>query len=220
MADNLSRDPDAGGRCPPYATVTSSSTSRFLSAPQLVLLVLSQEHVETIMQEERLVTSPPSSSPLAAWLNFGNAEDFDGPLIISWVFYRHMMLRDLQGRFTYKPNFYVQVTSDGLFPFTMQTTSDWHSKAESTMGLPACGRVAQHVPQAWVRPLLLHRWPRELPPHPDWEFEILSMEVVLHSHCLRASRPLLDISLFRNDSLDSHSSSDFGTSPPPDLGGR
>jgi hypothetical protein len=63
MADNLSRDPDAVGRCPPYATVTSSSMSRFLSAPQLVLLVLSNEYVETIMQEERLVASPPSSSP-------------------------------------------------------------------------------------------------------------------------------------------------------------
>ena len=101
MADGLSRDPDAVGRCPPYATITSSSTPRFLSAPQLVLLVLSQEHVETIIQEERLVTSPPASSSLAAWLISGNPEDFDGPLILSWVFYRHMTLRDPQGRFTY-----------------------------------------------------------------------------------------------------------------------
>jgi hypothetical protein len=97
MADGLSRDPDAVGRCPPYATVMSSSTPRFLSAPQLVLLVLSQEHVETILQEERLVASLPAASPLAAWLNSGNSEDFDGPLIISWVFYRHMTLRDPPG---------------------------------------------------------------------------------------------------------------------------
>ncbi len=131
-----------------------------------MLLVLSQEHVETIIQGEPLVTSPPASSPLAAWLNSGNAEDFDGPLIISWVFYRHMTLRDLQGRFTYKPNFYVRVTSDGLPPFTMQTTSNWHNKAESTMGLLACGRVVQHVPQSWVRPLLLNRWPRGASPPP------------------------------------------------------
>ncbi len=101
----------------------------FLSAPQLVLLVLSPEHVETIMQEERLVTAPPLSSPLAAWLNSGNTEDFDGPLIISLGFYRHMTLRDAQVRFTYKPNFYVRVTSDVLPPFTMQTTSEWHCQS-------------------------------------------------------------------------------------------
>jgi hypothetical protein len=97
MADDLSHDPDAVGRCPPYATVTSSSTPRFLSAPQFVLLVLSQGHVETILQEERLVASPPAASPLATWLNSGNSEDFNGPLIISWVFYRHMTLRDPPG---------------------------------------------------------------------------------------------------------------------------
>ncbi len=116
MADDLSRDPDAVGRCPPYATVTSSSTPRFLSAPQLVLLVLSQEHVGTILQEERLMAYPPAASPLAAWLNSCNSEDFNGPLIIFWVFYRHMTLRDPQGRFTYKPNFYVRVTSDRVAP--------------------------------------------------------------------------------------------------------
>jgi hypothetical protein len=172
------------------------------------------------MQKERLVTSPPPSSPLAAWLTSGNSEDFDGPLIISWVFYRHMTLRDSQGRFTYKPDFYVRVTSEGLSPFTMRTTAEWHKRAESTMGIPACGRLVQHVPQAWVRPLLLNRWPRQLAPHPDWEFEILSMEVVLQSHWLRASRPLLEISLFKTDAPDAHSSSDFGTPLPPDLGGR
>jgi hypothetical protein len=214
------RDPDAVGRCPPYATITSSSMPRFLSAPQLVLLVLSQEHVETIIQEKRLVTSPPASSPLAAWLISGNPEDFDGPLILSWVFYRHMTLRDSQGRFTYQPNFYVRVTSDGLPPFTMQTTSTWHSKAEATMGLPACGRVVQHVPLRWVRLLLLNRWTRTLPPPADWDFEILSMEVMLHSHYLRASRPLLEMSLFKTDTPDANSSSDFGTPLPPDLGER
>jgi hypothetical protein len=73
MADGLSRDPDVAGRCPPYARVTSSSTPRFRSATQLDLLVLSQEHVETIIKEEPLVASPPASSPLAAWLNSGNA---------------------------------------------------------------------------------------------------------------------------------------------------
>jgi hypothetical protein len=220
MADGLSRDPDAVGRCPPYATVTSSSTPRFRSAPQLDLLVLSQEHVETIIQEERLVASPPAASPLAAWLSSGSSEDFDGPLIISWVFYRHMTLSDPQGRFNYKPNFYVRVTSDGLPPFTMQTTSEWHSKAESTMGLPACGRVVHQVPRAWVRPLLLNRWTRVLPPHPEWEFEILSMEVMLHSHFLRAARPLLGISLFKSEAEDSRSSPDFDMPSPSDLGGR
>ncbi len=219
MADDLSRDPDAVGRCPPYAIVSSPATPQFLSAPQLVLLVLSQEHMETFIQGEPVVTSPPASSPLAAWLTSGNAEDFEGPLIISFVFYRHMTLRDSDGRCTYKPNFYVRVTSEGLPPFTMHTTSNWHSKAKSTMGLPACGRVVHQVPRAWVRPLLLNRWTRVLPPHPDWEFEILSMEVVIHSHSLRASRPLLELSLFRQDSPGS-SSSDFGTPPPPDLGGR
>ncbi len=116
MADDLSRDPDAVGRCPPYAIVSSPATPRFLSAPQLVLLVLSQEHMETFIQGEPVVTSPPASSPLAAWLTSGNAEDFEGPLIISWVFYRHMTLRDGDGRFTYTPNFYVRVTSDGFSP--------------------------------------------------------------------------------------------------------
>jgi hypothetical protein len=42
---------------------------------------------------------------------------------------------------------------------------------------------------------------------------------MLHSHYLRASRLLLGISLFKNDSVDSRSSSDFGMPSPSDFGG-
>ena len=81
MADDVRRDPDAVGRCPPYPRRpigSSAPDTRFGKAPQLALLVLSPEHVGAILKGERIVNAPPSASPLAAWLTSGDPEDFQG----------------------------------------------------------------------------------------------------------------------------------------------
>jgi hypothetical protein len=36
---------------------------------------------------------------------------------------------------------------------------------------------------SWVRPLLFLRAQLDVPPYSEWEFEILTMEVMLHQHC-------------------------------------
>jgi hypothetical protein len=99
---------------------------------------------------------------------------------MSWVFFRHMTLRDKQGNFTYKPRFYLRVASEGIAPFTMEMPSEWHEQANATMALPACGRSVHHVPLRWVLPVLLHRGQREVLTLPEW----VSHEVTIHRHCL------------------------------------
>jgi hypothetical protein len=115
---------------------------------------------------------------------------------MSWVFFRHMTLRDEQGNFTYKPRFYVRVASEGIAPFTMEMPSEWHEKANATMALPACGRSVHHVPLRWVLPVLLRRGQREVLILPEWECEVLSHEVTIHRHCLRASKFLLGTAIY------------------------
>jgi hypothetical protein len=85
MADDVGRDPDAVGRCPPYSwqSVGSSAVEpRFLTSPHLILFVPSEEHVRAILQGERIVTYSPQHSTLSAWLNSGDPEDYRGALII------------------------------------------------------------------------------------------------------------------------------------------
>jgi hypothetical protein len=67
----------------------------------LTVFLLSHEHMSEVLRGERVVTTPPRHSPLAPWLCSGNPEDFDGPILMSWVFFRHMSLRDEHGGFTY-----------------------------------------------------------------------------------------------------------------------
>ena len=199
MADDVRRDPDAVGRCPPYPRRpigSSAPDTRFGKAPQLALFVISPEHVGAILKGERVVTAPPSASPLAAWLTSGDPEDFQGTLVISWVFYRHMSARDEAGRFTYDPHFFARVSSEGIAPFTMVMSKEWHERANETMALPACGRSVHHVPRSWVLPMLILKAQRDLPPCPEWEFELLTQEVFIHRHCLHASKPLVGTTLY------------------------
>jgi hypothetical protein len=213
MADDLNRDPDAVGRCPPYPrqrVPASIFESRFLTSPHLTAFVLSHEHMIEALRGERIVTTPPRQSPLAAWLCSGNPEDFEGPLLMSWVFFRHMTLRDEQGNFTYKPQFYVRVASEGIAPFTMERPSEWHEQANATTALPACGRSVHHVPLRWVLPVLLRRGQREVLTLPEWECEVLSHEVTIHRHCLRASKPLLCTAIYDDRDRTSQSQPDFG----------
>ena len=222
MADDVRRDPDAVGRCPPYPRLpigSSAPDTRFAKAPHLTLLVLSPEHVGAILKGERIVRAPPSASPLAAWLTSGDPEDFQGTLVISWVFYRHMSVRDTAGQYMYDPFFFARVSSEGIAPFTMVMNKEWHERANGTMALPACGRSVHHVPLSWVLPMILLKAQRDLPPYPEWEFELLTQEVVIHRHCLRASKPLVGAPIY--DVRDVCSSwEDFGPPPPQDLGRR
>ena len=224
MANDVRRDPDAVGRCPPYPRQpigSSASSSRFQDAPPIALLVLSPEHVGTILTGERIVTSPPPLSPLADWLHSGDPETFRGPLLMSWIFYRHMSLRDDKGQFSYNPRFFVRVVSDGLAPFTMIMDQEWHERANATMALPACGRSVHQVPRNLVLPLLNTRAQRDVPVFVDWEFEVLTQEVVIHRHCLRSSKPLVGTTLYdEKDLVDTPPRSDFGVPPPADLGRR
>ena len=194
MANDVRRDPDAVGRCPPYPRQpigSSASSSRFQDAPHIALLVLSPEHVGTILTGERIVTSPPPLSPLADWLHSGDPETFRGPLLMSWIFYRHMSLRDDKGQFSYNPRFFVRVVSDGLAPFTMIMDQEY-TRAQ-----------------------------RDVPVFVDWEFEVLTQEVVIHRHCLRSSKPLVGTTLYdEKDLVDTPPRSDFGVPPPADLGRR
>ena len=222
MADDVRCDPDAVGRCPPYPRRpigSSAPDSRFSKAPHLALLVLSPEHVGAILTGERIVNAPPPASPLAAWLTSGDPEDYQGTLLISWVFYRHMSARDEAGRYTYSPRFFARVSSEGIAPFTMVMSQEWHERANETMALPACGRSVHHVPRSWVLPMLVLKSQRDLPPYPAWEFELLTQEVVIHRHCLRASKPLVGSPLYGTKSVRSNGE-DFGPPPPPDLGRR
>ena len=190
MADDFSRDPDAAGRGLPYLRQPlpdSASETRFWTSPHLTALVLSHDHMLEVLRGERVVTTPPPQSPLAPWLRSGNPEDFEGPILISWVFFRHMTLRDAQGAFTYQPQFYVRVASEGVAPFTMQMTAEWHGQANQTMALPARGRSVRHVPIRWVLPVLLLRGQREDLTLPEWECEVFSQEVIISRHCLRGS---------------------------------
>jgi hypothetical protein len=131
-----------------------------------------------------------------------------------------MSLRDDRGHFSYNPRFFVRVVSDGLAPFTMLMDQEWHERANVTMALPACGRSVHHVPRNLVRPLLATRGQRDVPVFEDWEFEVLTQEVVIHRHCLRPSKPLVGTTLYDDKDLDPAPRPDFGVPPPADLGRR
>jgi len=223
MATDSKRDPDAVGRCPPYSGRALSPRDvvpRFLDSPHLTLLLVNEEHLQAILPGERLVTSPPTDSPLYAWLTTGDPETYRGPLVISWVFFKDMTLRDEGGQFLYSPLFFARVVSQGQPPFVIQMTSAWHERANTTMALPARGRSVHHLPARLVQVSLKARGHFVHRPFPGWDFELLTMEVVLHTHCLRASRALLGGALLGSTTSLDLSQQDFGTPPPPDLGGR
>jgi hypothetical protein len=223
MATSFKRDPDAVGRCPPYSGRVSSPRdveSRFFDSPHLTLLLVNEEHLRAILPGERLVTSPPTDFPLHAWLSTGDPEAYCGPLVISWVFFQDMTLRDEEGRYTYNSLFFARVVSQGQRPFVIQMTSAWHERANTIMALPACGRTVHHIPAWLVQAFLQARGHFVHRPFPDWEFELLTMELVLHTHCLRASRSLLGGALLGSTTSLDLRRQDFGTPPPTDLGGR
>jgi hypothetical protein len=124
--------------------------------------------MDEVLRGERVVTVLPKGSPLARWLNAGDPEDFEGPILISRVFFCHMSLRDNQSAFTYPTHFYVREASDGIAPFSMQMSSEWHEKANTTMALQACGRSIHHVPLRWVLPTLLRRDQHNTLTLPEW----------------------------------------------------
>ncbi len=163
---------------------------------------------------------PPTDSPLHAWLTTGDPETYRGPLVISWVFFKDMTLRDEGGQFLYSPLFFARVVSQGQPPFVIQMTSAWHERANTTMALPARGRSVHHLPARLVQVSLKARGHFVHRPFPGWDFELLTMEVVLHTHCLRASRALLGGALLGSTTSLDLSQQDFGTPPPTDLGGR
>jgi hypothetical protein len=57
MADDLSRDSDAVGRCPPYGTPVTAEP-RFLTAPHLTLLLVNEEHLRALFPGERISSLP------------------------------------------------------------------------------------------------------------------------------------------------------------------
>ena len=223
MADDVNRDPDARGRCPPYFSPVITAP-RFMNAPHLSLLLVNADHLGALLPGEERVTSPPVTSPLYDWLVTGDPEAYCGPLVISWVFFRHMSLRDNLGRHTYAPRFFARVISQGGDPFIIQMTSEWFERANETMALAACGRTVHHLPTEEVQSFLHYRGHRASPITPEWSFELLTMEVVLHPHCLRASRSLLGGALVqtghRQVARRDGKKTDFGPPPSPDLGGR
>jgi hypothetical protein len=218
MADDCSRDPDAVGRCPPYSTPVTAEP-RFLASSHLTLLLVNEEHLRALLPGERIVASPPGASPLRAWLETGDPESYCGPLVISWVFFWHMSLWDEQGGYTYSPRFFARIISEGQDPFIMQMDAAWHERANTTMALIANKRTVHHIPLAYVQRFLFERGNVDVFVFPDWDFELLTMEVMLHPHCLRASRSLLGTALM-DPQHRQKKRRDFGPSPPPDLGGR
>jgi hypothetical protein len=107
----------------------------------------------------------------------------------------------------------------------MVMTAEWHARANETMALPACGRSVHHIPWSWVLPMLILKAQRDLPQCPEWEFELLTQEVVIHRHCLRASKPLIGTTLYDAKDILAPSWSegvvgtnpDFGPPPSSDL---
>ena len=219
MSAAFNRDPDAVGRCPPYS-MRAPVEPRFVNSPHLTLLVVDNAHLRALLPGERIVTSPPINSPLHAWLATGDPEAYDGPLVISWVFFRDMTLRDDRGRYTYNPQFFARVASEGQETFAIQMTSAWHERANATMALPACGRTVHHLALRWVQPFLQARGHGDPHPNPEWDFELLTMEVVIHQHCLRSSRSLLGGALLGSTTSLNENTQDFGTPPSTDLRGR
>jgi hypothetical protein len=214
MADDVNRDPDVISRCPPYSRQSRQSfvsETRFLSSPHLNILLLSHEHMDEVLRGERVVTAPPRGSPSAQWLTSGDREDFEGPILISWVFFRHMSLRDNQGAYTYRPQFYVRVAADGIVPFSMHMPSEWHERANTTMALPACGRSVHHVTLRRILPTLLRRGQRETLTLPEWEFEVLCHEFIIHRHCVRASKSLVGTAFYDDRDRAPNSDPDFGS---------
>ncbi len=223
MAADFTRDPESVRRCPPCSMRASSPRDdepRFLDSPHLTLLLVNEEHLRAILPGERIVNSPPPDSPLHAWLFTGDPEAYCGPLLISCVFFRDMTLRDEDGRYTYNPLFFARVVSQGHSPFVVQMTSAWHERANTTMTLPARSRSVHHIPGRLVPAFLQARGHYAHRPFPDWDFELLTMEVVLHPHCLRACRLLLGGALLGSTTSLDLSQQDFGTPPSTDLRGR
>jgi hypothetical protein len=218
MADDLSRDPDAVGRCPPYGTPVTAEP-RFLTSPHLTLFLVNEEHLKALLPGEQIVTSPPVASPLHAWLATGDPEAYCGALVISWVFFRHMSLRDEQHCYTYSPRFFARVVSEDEAPFIMQMDVSWHERANATMGLAANSRTVHHIQLAYVQRFLHERGNVDVFVFSNWDFELLTMEVVLHPHCLRASRSLLGGALIDHQHREKKRRG-FGPPPPPDLRGR
>ena len=122
-------------RCSPYSDMPIS-TSDSVSVT-LALLVLSPEHIGTTFPRDRVVSAPPLSSPFHNWMVSGTLDGFIGPLDTSWVFYRDMAMRDEIGNATYRPSYFVRVTSTDTEPFIMRMTANWFATAKRYLALPA-----------------------------------------------------------------------------------
>ncbi len=92
------------------------------------------------------------------------------------------------------------------------------------MALAACGRTVHHLPTEEVLSFLYYRGHRASLILPELTFELLNMEIVLHPHCLRASRALLGDAIVKTEHRKTArregKKTDFGPPPSPDLGGR
>jgi hypothetical protein len=190
MAGDFSRDLDTVGRCPPYGTLATAEP-HFLASPHLTLLLVNKEHLRALLPGERIMTSPPEASLLRTWLDTGDPESYCGPLVISWVFFRHMSLKDEQGCYTYSPRLFARIILEGQEPVITQMDAAWHERANTTMALSANNRTVHHIPLACVQRYLRKRGNVDVFVFPNWDFELLTMEEVLHPNCLRASCSLL-----------------------------
>jgi hypothetical protein len=59
----------------------------------------------------------------------------------------------------------------------MRMTAAWHEQANTTMTLAASGRTVHHIPLAYVHSFLCERGNVDVFLFPDWDFELLTMEV-------------------------------------------
>jgi hypothetical protein len=82
------------------------------------------------------------------------------------------------------------------------------------MALAASGRSVHHIPLAYVQRYLHERCNVDVFSYPEWYFELLTMEVILHPHCLRASRSLLGSALVDPKHREKKRR-DFGPPPVP-----
>ncbi len=87
------------------------------------------------------------------------------------------------------------------------------------MALAAYSRTVHHVPVVSVQSLIQARREREAPLLPVWDFELLTMEVVIYPYCLRESRSILGGALVYPKYREKKRW-DFGPPSSPDLGGR
>ncbi len=138
MVAHVEPTPRPATRCPSYAHMPPLG---HCSVPlHLALLVLSTEHMESLLPGEKCVSAPPLASPLHDWMVKGDPDSFIGVLCTSWVFYRDM---DKDGDISYRPLLFARVSSADQEPFIMRMTAEWFKAAKAcihglTLSWPFC----------------------------------------------------------------------------------